>query len=127
MEFENVSRDIARWSEPLVADRVIMVYDQRLFGAESASRALAFQHRRMWRDLLEGQTARALEARRNLMRLARSAHIDRRDLEEIDRSILDELLDAILRRCKGSHISARVQATALMMAAAALGEIRRAA
>jgi len=127
VEFEDVSRDIAHWSEPLVADRSLMVYDQRVLGSESVSQSLAFQHRRMWSSLLEGQTARALEARRNLIRLAQSARLDLRDLEEIDCAILDELLGSILRRCQGSHAAARRQATALMMAASALGEIRRAA
>jgi hypothetical protein len=126
--FDDARKEIARWSEPLVADRILMVYDQRLAGAEAASsQALAFQHRRMWRNLLEGQTARALEARRNLVRLAQKAHLGECDLEEIDRSILDELLGVILRRCQGSLMTARVQGMTLVMAASALGEIRKGA
>ncbi len=126
-DFEDTSREIARWSEPLVADRILMVYDQRLAGEESASQALVFQHCRMWRNLLEGQTLRALEARRNLVKLAHRARLSDRDLEEIDKSILDELLGVILRRCQGSHMAARLQGMALVMAASALGEIRKAA
>jgi hypothetical protein len=127
VEFEDASRDIARWSEPLVADRILHFYDGRLFGLSSESQALAFQHRRMWRNLLEGQTTRALEARRNLIRLAYGARLDIRELEEIDQSIFDELLGVILRRCKGSHVAARLQGMALVMAASTLGEIRKAA
>jgi hypothetical protein len=124
--FEETRREIARWSEPLVADRILMVYDQRLVGVEGASsQALVFQHCRMWRNLLEGQTGRALEARRNLVRLAQRACLGEHDLEEIDRSILDELLGVILRRCQGSLIAARAQGMTLMMAASALGEIRK--
>jgi hypothetical protein len=126
-DFEETSREIARWSEPLVADRILMVYDQRLTGQEAASQALVFQHCRMWRNLLEGHTARALEARRSLVKLAQRARLSDRDLEEIDRSILDELLGVILRRCQGSHMAARLQGMALVMAASALGEIRKAA
>jgi hypothetical protein len=81
----------------------------------------------MWRNLLEGQTTRALEARRNLIRLAYGARLDMRELEEIDQSIFDDLLGVILRRCKGSHVAARLQGMALVMAASTLGEIRKAA
>jgi hypothetical protein len=125
-EFAETSREIARWSEPLVADRIFGVYEAWFRGRRQMWDALGRQHCRMWRSLLEGETVLARDARSDLVKLARRANVDERSLEAIDESVMDELFRVILRRWHGRD-EAHLNGMALMIAASTLGEIRRAA
>lgn len=126
-EFAETSREIARWSEPLVADRIFGVYQSWFQGRRQMWDALGRQHCRMWRSLLEGEALLARDARSDLMKLAKCANLEERSLEAIDESVMDELFRVILRRWQGSRDEARLNGMALVLAASTLGEIRKAA
>lgn len=126
-EFAETSREIARWSEPLVADRIFGVYQAWFQGHGQMSDALGRQHCRMWRSLLEGEAIRAKDARSHLLKLAKRVNLEERSLEVIDESVMDELFRVILRRWQGSRDEARLNGMALVLAASTLGEIRKAA
>lgn len=126
-EIAETSREIARWSEPLVADRIFGVYQAWFQGRGQMSDALGRQHCRMWRSLLEGEAILAKDARAGLVQLARRANLEERNLEAIDESVMDELFRVILRRWQGSRDEARLNGMALVLAASTLGEIRKAA
>lgn len=81
----------------------------------------------MWRNLLEGETGLAKDARTDLVKLAKLVNLEEPTLRAIDESVLDELFRVILRRWQGSRDEARVNGMALVLAASALGEIRNAA
>lgn len=126
-EFAETSREIARWSEPLVADRIFGVYQAWFQGQGQMSDALGRQHCRMWRRLLEGEAILAKDARSNLVKLAKYANLEERSLEAIDETVMDELFRVILRRWQGSRDEARLNGMALVLAASTLGEIRKVA
>ncbi|MBI1867461.1 MAG: hypothetical protein HYS06_04085 [Methylocystis sp.] len=81
----------------------------------------------MWRNLLDGETTRARDARRDLLKLARLANLEEDTLAAIDEAIFDELFRVILNRCRASRDDTRLNGMALLIAASALGEIRQAA
>jgi hypothetical protein len=125
--YSKTSQDIARWSEPLVADQIYAAYERAVCARNEVSETLGRQHCRMWRNLLCGETQRAQFARRDLVKLARMASVDLALVEEIDAAIFDFLLGVVLRRCHGSEAAARIDGLALVQAASTLGEIRMAA
>lgn len=126
-EFAETSREIARWSEPLVADRIYGVYRAWFEGRGQMWDLLGRQHCRMWRSLLEGEAIHAKHARSDLLRLAKRANLEEQNLEAIDETVMDELFRVILRRWQGSRDEARMNGMALVLAASTLGEIRKAA
>lgn len=121
------SKEIARWSEPLVADHIYSAYENLFGGKGDKSEALGRQHCRMWRNLLGGGMLNAQFARRELMKLARMCRVDEAAVESIDAAIFSALLGLILRRGHGSIDAARLDGMALVQAASTLGEIRKAA
>lgn len=123
----NSSEDIARWSEPLVADQIYGAYERAIGARNEVSETLGRQHCRVWRNLLDGEAQRAQSARRDLLTLAHMSRIDLPTLEKIDSAIFDYLLGVILRRRQGSEAAARIDGMALVKAASTLGEIRKAA
>jgi hypothetical protein len=123
----DTARDIARWSEPLVADHIYGDYERAIGARNEVSETLGRQHCRMWRNLLAGEAQRAHLARRDLLSLAQKWRIDLATLEKIDAAIFDYLLGVILRRCQGSETAAKIDGLALVQAASTLGEIRKAA
>jgi hypothetical protein len=125
--FQSEDREIARWSEPLVADDVYYAYETSLGGKTDLSEFLGRQHCRMWRSLLEGEARRAEASRRDLVRFAKGAGFGEDVLNAIDMKIFNNLLDIILRRGLGSRDAARTDGMTLVHAASTLGEIRRAA
>jgi hypothetical protein len=125
-EFEIKSSGIVRWSEPLIADRISYVYDYCLHNHE-ASKAIKSEHCWMWRYLLEGRTSLAKRARRQLLELTTRANLEETALEQIDKSVMDDLFCTILRRWRAPSNESRLNGMALMMAASTLGEIRNGA
>jgi hypothetical protein len=120
-------REIARWSEPLVADDIYNAYEACFGGKSDLTEFLGRHHCRMWRSLLEGEARRAELTRRELVQFAQRAGIGEEVLTAIDMKIFNNLLEIILRRGMGSRDSARSDGMTLVHAASTLGEIRRAA
>jgi hypothetical protein len=120
-------KEIARWSEPLVADHIYPEYERYFGGKNELSEELGRRHCRVWRNLLNGEAPHVKSARGNLLKLAHMVNLDDGALEAIDAAIFNDLLDVILRRCHGSRDKARLDGMTLVQAASMLGEIRKAA
>jgi hypothetical protein len=125
--FHSKDEEIARWSEPLVADHIYGAYEHWLGGKCDGSEELGRRHCRLWRNLLSGDIQRARQTRGDLLKHARLADAGEEILEAIDAAVLSELLHVILRRSQSALEESRVDGMALMQAASALGGIRSAA
>ncbi len=125
--FRTIDEEIARWSEPLVADQIYDAYERWLGGACDESETLGRHHCRLWRNLLSGDIPHARQARGDLVEFARVAKGGEAILEAIDAAVLNELLQIILRRAPSSRDAARKDGMALMRAASTLGGMRAAA
>ena len=115
--------EMARWSEPLVADQIYGEYERRLGSTNKASKTLGRQHCRMWRHLLEGETISASSAQRELLKLAQTVNLDNRALGAINAAILADLLSIISCRSRRSRNTARLAGMSLLRAAKMLNEI----
>ncbi len=120
-------KEMARWSEPLVADHIYPEYERYFGGKNELSEEMGRRHCRVWRNLLNGEALYVKSSRRNLLKLAHTVNLDEIALDAIDTGIFDDLLDVILRRCHGSRDKARLDGMTLVQAASMLGEIRMAA
>lgn len=125
--FHTKDEEIARWSEPLVADHIYGAYEHWLGGQCDESESLGRRHCRLWRSLLSGDTQSARWARSDLVEHARLSDAGEDILEAIDAAVMSELLQVILRRSPNARAESRMDGMALMQAAAALGGIRVAA
>ncbi len=121
------AKDIARWSEPLVADYIFAAYEQCSDGDAEAAGALTQAHCRLWRSLLAGETTIARYARRELIKAAHARKVNLATLDAIDSVVLEALLDVIMRRSQRSRTMARSEGMALVEAASTLGELRKVA
>lgn len=120
-------RDIALWSEPLIADYVYAAYERCLDGQAEIAELLTQQHCRVWRALLDSEPIMARFLRQELLKALAGLRLATETLDAIDIGVCDELLEVIMRRSQRSRDSARCDAMALVQAASMLGEIRMAA
>ncbi|HUZ66998.1 MAG TPA: hypothetical protein VMU56_04960 [Beijerinckiaceae bacterium] len=125
-ETRDVDRDLAEWAQPIIADRAADCY-RRLSEDPHVMRMLCLHHCRMWRGLLADQPKQALLSRRELIRLVRLAGANAAVLDEIDRAILDEVLECVFARFHRSRSAGAAHARTLMLAAGWLVEVRLAA
>ena len=116
----DVGDEMARWSEPLIADQVYRRYERYLGDRNAASETLGRLHCRMWRLLLSGKAAEAQSVLRHLSSVARLANLDDRLLESINAAIFNDLLGVIVRRCRCSREMTRVAGRMLLQAAETL-------
>ena len=124
--FDISDGDIARWSEPLVADRIYCAYE-RCRPTRLAASTLGRLHCQVWRCLLDGETMVARRLRQDLVKVGQAHGIAATTMDAIDASVIEELLDVVMRRSPGSRAVARSEGMTLVNAAGALGEIRAAA
>jgi hypothetical protein len=120
-------RDIALWSEPLIADYVYTAYERCLDGQNEIAALLTQQHCRVWRALLDGEPIMARFLRQELLKALARLKLNNETLDAIDVGVCDELLEVIMRRSQRSRASARSDGMALVQAASMLGEIRNVA
>jgi hypothetical protein len=121
-----VRRDLAEWSEPLIADCVSAFYTACFGGDQRRARPMTLQHCRLWRNLLLQDGLHAHNARRELVRLCQLTGLDVRILDRIDELVLDELIDVIAARFHRSPATARDYSRSLISAASSLTEARMA-
>ena len=117
-------RDLAEWSEPLIADRVSEIYTACFGGDQQRVRPMTLQHCRLWRNLLLQEGNRAQNARRELVRLGRLAGLESQTLDRIDEAVLDELADVVVARFHRSPATTRDYSRSLIRAATSLAEAR---
>lgn len=116
------SHDIARWSEPLIADCVYAAYESSMGGRTENSEALGRLHCRLWRNLLNGELVLARYLRRELLKAAVAEKLGDATLDAIDSAVFEQLLDVIIRRGQRAARPAHVDGMSLLRAASALGE-----
>ena len=119
-----VRRDLAEWSEPLIADCIGDYYSARFRGDERRVRPLVQLHCRLWREVLLQDGSQARGTRRELVRLGRLAGIDPPTLNKIDELVVDELTDVIAARFHRSPSTTRDYAKSLIRVAESLIEVR---
>lgn len=117
-------RDLAEWSEPLIADRVSEIYAAYFDGDPQRVRPMTLQHCRLWRNLLLQEGTRVQNARRELLRLGRLAGLEAQTLDLIDEAVLDELADVVVARFHRSPATTRDYNKSLIRAASSLAEAR---
>mgnify|MGYP000249848418 CR=1 FL=1 len=120
----DMRRDILDWSDPVVGDCLFEAYDACFGGNDDLSRPMSRQHARVWRLIISGDKKRAAEARRDLLRLARTCRMGGEALDAIDRLVLDELVDVMAARFRGSSSDTRSYGRVLIEASATLVETR---
>jgi len=120
-------KDVASWAEPLIADQIYSFYATALKIKDLQGNQVVLQHRLFWRYLLTGQEKLALHARRELQNKASAHSIAPRALDEMDRLILDELMNVTLTRFHRSPLNVRNYSRTFVALAAQLTETRLAA
>jgi hypothetical protein len=123
----STGKEIARWSEPLIADFIYRAYEGFLGGPTEASEALGHQHCQLWRKLLDNEPGIARYLRRDLLRAAAAQGLALETIDAIDIGVFDQLMDVVMRRRLRSRDAARSDGMTLVHAASTLGEIRKAA
>jgi len=107
------SRGLLEWSEPVIFDRLLTIYDERLNRAAEV-RGLAAAHAKVWRALIAGEH-RAFAAQRDALVAALSAHgMTLDDFASADAEILVELLQIVVARFQRSQRTAMGYHLALM-------------
>ncbi len=119
-----VRRDLAEWSELLIADCISEYYTVRFRGDVRRVRPLAQLHCRLWREVLLQDSSQARGTRRELVRLGRLAGVDPPTLDKIDELVIDELTDVIAARFHRSPVTTSDYAKSLIRAAESLTEVR---
>lgn len=117
-------RDLAEWSEPLIADRVSEFYMACFGGDQQRVRPMTLQHCRLWRNLLLQEGNRAHDARRELVRLGQLAGLESQTLDRLDEVVLDELANVVVARFHRSPATTRDYSRSLIRAATSLAEAR---
>ena len=77
-------RDLAEWSEPLIAERLNEFYMACFGGDQQWARQMTLQHCRLWRNLLLQESNRAQNARHELVRLGQLAGLHSQTFDQID-------------------------------------------
>ena len=125
-ELRDLGRELNEWTHPIIADRVSEAY-RTAVGDAQAARALCELHCRMWRNLQMLEHREALRNRREIVRMLQSVKQSEAMAEQIDRDILNEILECIFVRSHRSRHLATGQAMALMNIAGRLVELKHAA
>ena len=123
----DIKQDMWAWSEPIVGDRIVEAYDACFGGDRGQMRPIARQHLRLWRLIISGDKRRAADARRDLLRLAAISRLTTEAIDAIDKLVLDELVDIMASRFRGSPGTARLYSRLMVEAATTLTETRLAA
>ncbi len=102
---------LLEWSEPVIFDRLLEAYRQRLADVE-AGWALARLHCRVWRALIAGDIGKFERLRGELVLALGHRGLDLDSLAEADAQTMAELLEIVIvrfrrseRMAKGYHLA----------------------
>jgi hypothetical protein len=104
---------LLEWSEPVIYDRLVDVYQTRL-GRGSSPWSLARMHARTWRALIGGDMSKYAALRRDLIGALAECGLDSDDLARADAQILVELLEVVMARYQRSMRTAKSYHLALI-------------
>ena len=124
----DLRRELLNMAEPVIADRIIDGYRGLHQGEDAAERRfLAAQHRRLWRAILLDHRSLMVSLSVELRNELAVAGIRSEAIEEVDQSVLEELVDIVLRCFHFSHEKARQGSMILLDAASFIGATRASA
>lgn len=92
---------LLEWSGPVIFDRLSLAYARRLSNCDAA-RALAKQHCRVWRSLLQGDCERFEAERAELLRLLAKSGLTLDHLADADNQTMAELVEIVIARFRRS-------------------------
>lgn len=98
VDIEGARRDLAHWSQPVIADVISESYVAIMGPDHFSLRVLISMHARLWRLMLLDEREKLGGARKELTDLARLAGLARPVLDQIDQAVLEELLDVVTAR-----------------------------
>lgn len=119
--------DIAVWSVPLIADCLGSAYRTCLRGNEQLARHFTDQHGRFWHSVVSDDKGKATEARAMLTTLAKMCRLAEDAIGAIDELVMDELIDVVAQRYRGSPAKTRSYNRILVDAASVLARTKLAA
>lgn len=124
---QTVRDELIEWSQPLIIDQINRFYFRRLFHDAPEARELAIQHYRIWRHVLRDEMQDATRLRGTLNARAALANLPSAALDEVDRAVLDELMDVVVSRFRRTPLVARSYGMTLLDTATSLARTRAAA
>jgi hypothetical protein len=119
--------DLANWCQPIIVDFLHDQYASHLGETHTSLRVLALSHARLWRFLILGDEDRLVTARREIIGIARLAGIKTAAVNEVDQSVLLELMDVIVARFLRTPALARSYSRVVLVAATRLASFATAA
>lgn len=120
----SIRDELIEWSQPLIIDQINRIYFHRLSHDAQEARTLALQHYRVWRHVLRNEMAEATDKRAALNARVVAANLPIHLLDEIDRAILDELMDVVVCRFRRTPQIARSYGVTLLDTATSLARAR---
>ena len=117
--------ELIEWSQPLIIDQINRFYFGNLHRNAAAARELAIQHYRVWRLILRDEIQDAADLRENLVAAALATGLRPALLDEVDRAVLDELMDVVVSRFRRTPNIARSYGMTLLDTATSLARARR--
>ncbi len=118
---------LADWSHPIVVDRLRDLYAAKLGEQHNALRVLALSHGRYWRFLILADEDKLPGARKDVVGIARLAGLRANVVDDIDRALLDELMDVIVARFLRTPDVARANSKIILAAASRIAAFALAA
>lgn len=117
--------ELIEWSQPLIVDQINHFYFRRLTQKASVARELAIEHYRVWRHVLRNELQDAANLREQLGAHAAEMGIPSQMLDEVDRAVLDELMDVVVSRFRRTPYIARSYGMTLLDTATNLARARQ--
>jgi hypothetical protein len=102
-------------------------YAKRLGSSHAIVKMLARMHFMLWRKLIEGDSEQMMQMQRGLMRHLDLHGVDVAVMEEIDRAIVDELIDLVALRHRNSARALAAFNMAIAASVRTLSNAKRAA
>jgi len=116
---------LTQWAEPIIIDRLIQAYRQKIEGV-GVARDLAVAHGRTWRALISGDLATFQSRRAELIESLAPHGLELDDFAAADSEILMELLEIVVARFQRSQRTAMGYHLALIELAGRLQPMRAA-
>ena len=122
-ELVEARREMWLWAEPIIVDRALEAYDVGLSN-RVASNILARKHCRLWRAVIQDQPGDVEGVSGELRQTGEKFGVDRRVIDEVNNTVLEELVDIVLCRYRSSRHAARTFSMVLMSATSCFGALR---
>ncbi len=123
---QSIRSELIEWSQPLIVDQINHFYFYRLTHTISVARDLSIQHYRVWRHVLRDEMQQATDLRAGLVETAERAGMTSAMLDEVDRAVLDELMDVVVCRFRRTPNIARSYGLTLLDTATSMARARHA-